>query len=64
MNCLVSSKISDKWDDFNLKFHFLMEMFLTPIPMVYIFPNLFVFNVDEFNNRILFLTAKLLKTRL
>ena len=38
-----------------------MEMFLAPLCMVYIFGNLFVFNVDDFNNRNLFLTAKLLK---
>ena len=43
-----------------------MEMFLTLLPMVYIFLSLFVFarvcsNVDDFNNRNLFLTAKLLK---
>ena len=32
-------------DDFNFEkitFHFLMEMFLTPLPMVHIFHNLFV----------------------
>ena len=41
-----------------------MEMFLTPLPMVHIFCNLFVLrecsNVDDFNNRNLFLTAKFL----
>ena len=43
-----------------------MEVFLSPLPMVYIFRSLFIFasecsNVDDFNNRNLFLTAKLLK---
>ena len=43
-----------------------MEMFLALLPIVYIFLSLFVFarvcsNVDDFNNRNLFLTAKLLK---
>ena len=42
-----------------------MEMFLIPFPIVYIFLSLFVarvcLNVDNFNNRNLFLTAKLLK---
>ena len=42
-----------------------MEIFLAPLPMVYIFLSLFVLlecsNVDDFNNRNLFLTAKLLK---
>ena len=43
-----------------------MEMFPTPLPMVYIFLSLLVLakvcsNVDDFNNRNLFLTAKLLK---
>ena len=43
-----------------------MEMFLAPLPIVYIFRSLFVFvrmcsNVDDFNNRNLFLTAKLIK---
>ena len=37
-----------------------MEMFLDLLPMVYIFLSLFV-NVDDFNNRNLFLTAKLIK---
>ena len=42
-----------------------MEMFLALLPMVYIFLSLFVFarvcsNVDDFNNRNIFLTAKLL----
>ena len=45
-----------------------MEMFLSLLPMVYIFHSLFVLqecvltsNVDDFNKRNLFLTAKLLK---
>ena len=43
-----------------------MEMFLAPLPMVYIYLGLFRFarvcsNVDDFNKRNLFLTAKLLK---
>ena len=42
-----------------------MEMFLAPLPMMYIYLRLFVLlecsNVDDFNKRNLFLTAKLLK---
>ena len=43
-----------------------MDMFLPLLPMVYIFLSFFRFarvcsNVDDFNNRNLFLTAKLLK---
>ena len=44
-----------------------MEMFLAPLPMAYIFRNLFVLrecdcsNVNDFNNRNLLLTAELLK---
>ena len=44
-NGIVSSKICDKPDYFNFEivnFPFLMEMFLAPLPMVYIFHNLFV----------------------
>ena len=44
-NGIVSSKIYDKRDDFNfeiLNSHFLMELFLTLLPMVYIFLSLFV----------------------
>ena len=44
-NGIVSSKIYDKRDDFNFEivnFPFLMEMFLAPLPMVYIFLSLFV----------------------
>ena len=37
-----------------------MEMFLAPLPMVYIFLNLFVFK-SVFDKRNLFLIAKLLK---
>ena len=44
-NGIVSFKINDKRDDFNFEkvnFPFLMEMFLAPLPMVYIFLSLFV----------------------
>ena len=45
-NGIASSKLYDKQDDFNFwnsKFpHFLIEMYLAPLPMVYIFLNLFV----------------------
>ena len=44
-NGIVSSKIYDKRDDFNFEIkisHFLMEMFLAPLPMLYIFGSLFV----------------------
>ena len=44
-NCIVSSKIYYKWDDFNFEIEnspFLMEMFLALLPMVYIFLSLFV----------------------
>ena len=41
--------------------HFLMEMFLALLPMVYIFHCLFVLRGSDFNNRNQFLTAKLLK---
>ena len=44
-NGIVSSKIYDKRDDFNFEIVnslFLMEMFLAPFPMVYIFLSLFV----------------------
>ena len=44
-NGIVSSKIYDKRDDFNFEIiisPFLMEMFLAPLPMVYIFLSLFV----------------------
>ena len=66
-NGIVSSKIYDKWDDFNFEivnFPFL-DMFLALLPMVYI-SQLLRFarvcsNVDAFNNRSLILTAKLLK---
>ena len=43
-NGVVSTKIYDKREDFNFEivnFHFLMEMFLTPLHMVYTFRNLF-----------------------
>ena len=44
-NGIVSSKIYDKWADFKFEivnFHFLMQMFLALLPMVYIFLSLFV----------------------
>ena len=44
-NGIDSTKIYDKRDDFNFEMlilHFLMEMFLAPLPMVYLFRNLFV----------------------
>ena len=44
-NGIVSSKIYDKRDDFNFEIvncHFLMEMFLAPLPIAYIFLSLFV----------------------
>ena len=44
-NGMISTKIYDKRDDLNFEiviFNFLMEMFLTPHPMVYTFHNLFV----------------------
>ena len=44
-NGIVSSKIYDTLDDFNYEiviFPFLMEMFLAPLPMVYVFFSLFV----------------------
>ena len=46
-NDIVSSTIYDKRDDFNFEMvnfpsHFLMEMFLTPLHMVYTFLSLFV----------------------
>ena len=68
-NAIVSSKIYDKWDDFNFEivnFKFLDGDFpRSPSLGVYI-SQLIRFarvcsNVDDFNNRNLFLTAKLLK---
>ena len=44
-NGIDSTKIYDKQDDFNFEMlilHFLMEMFLAPLPMVYSFRKLFV----------------------
>ena len=44
-NGIVSSKIYDKRYDFNFEIvisHFLMEIFLALLPMVYIFLSLFV----------------------
>ena len=67
-NGIVSSKTYNKWDDFNFEIantHFLMEMFLAHLPMVFLF-SAYLFarecsNVDDFSNRNLFLTAKVLK---
>ena len=60
---IVSSKLCDKRADFN--FPFLVEMFLSPLPMVYTFCNLFFvrvcFNVDDHNNRNNVLSSRLLK---
>ena len=45
INGIVSFKIYEKRDVFNFEivnFHFLMEMFLALLPMVYIFLGLFV----------------------
>ena len=68
-NCIVSSKIYDKWDDY--KFEIVNFPFLDgDVPRslsygVYIYqPICFArvcSNVDDFNNRNLFLIAKLLK---
>ena len=44
-NGMVSTKIYDKRNDFNFEivtFPFLMEMLLSPLPMVYTFRNLFI----------------------
>ena len=45
-NGIVASKIYDKRDDFNFEIinipFFLMEMFLAPLSLVYIFLSLFV----------------------
>ena len=49
-NGIVSSKIYDKRDAFNVEiviFQFLMEMFLALLPMVYIFRILFVYLLCE-----------------
>ena len=67
-NGIVSSKIYDKWDDFNFEivnFPFLNgDVPRSPSYGVYIsqlirFARVYS-NVDDFNNRNLFLTAKLL----
>ena len=56
----VSSKIHDQQKDFNFEiviFHFMMEMFLTPLPMVYTFQNISIHfarvcsSFSDFNNR-------------
>ena len=68
-NGIVSSKIYDKRDDFNFEiiiFPFLDEdVPISPSYGVYISQLIrfarVCFNVDDFNNRNLFLTAKLLK---
>ena len=67
-NYIVSSKIYDKWDDFNfeiVKFPFLDgDVLHSPSYGVYIYQLIrfarVLSNVDDFNNRNLFLTAKLL----
>ena len=44
-NGIVSSKIYDKWDDFNFEiviFHLLKDMFLALLPMVYIYLSSFI----------------------
>ena len=47
-NGIVSSKIYDKRGDFNFEIvNFSMEMFLAPLPMVYIFLSLLVFVLQE-----------------
>ena len=46
-NGIVSTKIYNKQDEFNFEIvnlHFLMEMFLAPLPIVYTFCNLFVYS--------------------
>ena len=68
-NGIVSSKIYDKWDDFDFEivnFPFLdRDVPRSPSYGVYISQLICFargcFNVDDFNNRNLFLTAKLLK---
>ena len=68
-NGIVSSKIYDKWDDFNFEivnFPFLDgDVPRSPSYGVYISQLIFFtrvcLNVDDFNNRNLFLTAELLK---
>ena len=68
-NGIVSSKIYDKWDDFNFEivnFPFLdRDVPRSPSYGVYISQLICFargcFNVDDFHNRNLFLTAKLLK---
>ena len=47
-NDIVSSKIYHKRDDFNFEIvnsHSLLEMFLAPLPMAYVFLSLFVLKV-------------------
>ena len=72
-NGIVSSKFYDKRDDFNFEIHVVNFPFLdgdvhrSPTYGIYI-SQLIHFarvcsNVDDFNNRNLFLTAKLLKRR-
>ena len=68
-NGIVSSKIYDKWDDFNIQivnFPFLDgDVPRSPSYGVYISQLIrfarVCYNVDDFNNRNLFLTAKLFK---
>ena len=68
-NLIVSSKIYDKWDDFNFEkvnFPFLDgDNPRSTFYGIYIYQLIrfarVCFNVDDFNNRHLFLTAKLFK---
>ena len=54
-NDIVSSTIYDTRDDLNFRivFHFLMEMFLAPLPMMYTFRNLYVLLEYNLEKRIL-----------
>ena len=71
-NCIVSSKIYDKWDDFNFKtvnFQFLDGDVQRSLSYGVNISQLICFarvcsNVDDFNNRNLFLTAKLFKKQI
>ena len=63
---IVSSKIYDTWDDFNFEIVILDgDVLRSPSYGVYISQPIHFasvcYNVDDFNNRNLFLTAKLLK---
>ena len=68
-NGTVSSKIYDEWDDFNFEIvHFpFLDGDVPRSPSYGVYISLLIrfarvcFNADDFNNRNLFLTAKLLK---